>query len=261
MDLVFLIGFGIFVGIVVAAPVGPVNLICIRRTLAFGRMNGFLSGAGAALGDGVFAVIAAFGLTAVSSTIEGYSGVLQFVGAILLLGMGIHTFFDRPKSAHAQKHKAHDVGAAAVRSDAPEDMGKAQVTFEAGAMTADLLASTEVKGGRAMFAPKSTSGLTAAISSTFLLTVTNPATMLGFVAIFSGLGKSFTENASYASASILVLAVVAGSTLWWLALTTLMDLFKSKMSTGRLKLINRVSGAAIAAFGAVVLVKVISSGF
>ena len=57
MDYLWLIFSGIGMGLVAAVPVGPVNIICIRRTFAFGPLNGFLSGLGAALGDGVFAAI------------------------------------------------------------------------------------------------------------------------------------------------------------------------------------------------------------
>ena len=59
-----LVANGIAIGLAVAAPIGPVNLIVIRRTLRYGQLNGFLSGAGAATGDAIFAAIAAFGLTA-----------------------------------------------------------------------------------------------------------------------------------------------------------------------------------------------------
>ena len=64
MNYFILIFSGIIIGLIVAAPIGPVNLICIRRTFAYGPVNGFLSGLGAALGDGVFAVITGFGFTA-----------------------------------------------------------------------------------------------------------------------------------------------------------------------------------------------------
>src|SRR4051812_39752681 len=49
MYFLFLFGSGIIIGLIVAAPIGPVNLICIRRTLAYGALNGFVSGLGAAL--------------------------------------------------------------------------------------------------------------------------------------------------------------------------------------------------------------------
>ena len=76
----YLILNGVLIGIVVAAPIGPVNLICIRRTLAYGRTNGFVSGLGAAIGDAVFATVAAFGLTALSTTLVAVGDWLQAIG-------------------------------------------------------------------------------------------------------------------------------------------------------------------------------------
>ena len=68
------------------------NLICIRRALQFGPVNGFVSGLGAALGDGVFAAISAFGFTVVAKLIEGFSTSLEIGGGILLLAFGLHTY-------------------------------------------------------------------------------------------------------------------------------------------------------------------------
>ena len=73
MNYVLLIVAGLVIGFIVAAPIGPVNLICIRRTLSFGSLNGFLSGLGGAMVDGVYAAIVGFGLTAIGQWIEGYS--------------------------------------------------------------------------------------------------------------------------------------------------------------------------------------------
>jgi threonine/homoserine/homoserine lactone efflux protein len=88
----FLFSGGFLIGLVVAIPIGPVNLICIRRTLSYGTWSGFLSGLGGALGDGVFAAVTAFGLTAISQLIEGYSRPLQLMGGIMLLGFGLTVF-------------------------------------------------------------------------------------------------------------------------------------------------------------------------
>ena len=92
MDYLVLIGSGVLIGLILAAPVGPVNLICIRRALQFGPVNGFMSGLGAALGDGFFAAISAFGVTAVATLIKGYSTPLEVGGGILLLAFGLHTY-------------------------------------------------------------------------------------------------------------------------------------------------------------------------
>jgi len=88
----FLFSGGFLIGLVVAIPIGPVNLICIRRTLSYGTLSGFVSGLGGALGDGVFAAVTAFGLTAISQLIEGYSRPLQLLGGVMLLGFGLTVF-------------------------------------------------------------------------------------------------------------------------------------------------------------------------
>src|SRR5258706_15874151 len=92
MYFLFLFGSGIIIGLIVAAPIGPVNLICIRRTLAYGTVNGFVSRLGAALGDGVFAVVTGFGLTARSQGNEGDSTVLKAAGGAVLPSSGFHIF-------------------------------------------------------------------------------------------------------------------------------------------------------------------------
>ena len=69
MNFLVLILSGVVMGLIAAVPVGPVNLICIRRSFAFGPLNGFVSGLGAALGDGVFAAVTGFGLTWVAGLI------------------------------------------------------------------------------------------------------------------------------------------------------------------------------------------------
>ena len=73
---------GLVIGIAVAAPIGPVNVLCMHRTLAHGRLTGFASGLGAALADALFGAIAAFGLTAVAAfLLTILSFVAIFAGA------------------------------------------------------------------------------------------------------------------------------------------------------------------------------------
>jgi threonine/homoserine/homoserine lactone efflux protein len=87
---------GVLIGLVVAAPIGAVNLVCIRRTLAFGQVNGFLSGLGAALGDAVFAIVAAYGLSAISDLLMRYEFWIKMPGGLLLVALGAHTFYSDP---------------------------------------------------------------------------------------------------------------------------------------------------------------------
>ncbi|HCJ61837.1 MAG TPA: lysine transporter LysE, partial [Alphaproteobacteria bacterium] len=61
---------GVLIGMLVAAPVGPVNVICIQRTLRLGRISGFLAGLGAVLGDTIFALAASLQFVAISSFLK-----------------------------------------------------------------------------------------------------------------------------------------------------------------------------------------------
>ncbi|HEU0097036.1 MAG TPA: LysE family transporter [Rhizomicrobium sp.] len=96
MNFVLLIGSGIIMGLIAAVPIGPVNLICIRRTFAFGPVNGFMSGLGAALGDGLFAAVTGFGLTWVAQLIEGYATLIELVGGAMMVWFGWRTFIAPP---------------------------------------------------------------------------------------------------------------------------------------------------------------------
>jgi threonine/homoserine/homoserine lactone efflux protein len=195
-------------GLIAAAPIGPVNLICIRRTLAFGTLNGFMAGLGAAFGDGVFATVIGFGVTAVSKWIEGYSLYLQVVGGILLLAFGIHTYITLPDPNLKEENKE-----------------------------------------RAM-EPSSLMRLTV---STFALTMTNPATMFGFAAMFTGLTGLANVQPTFIQAAIVVAAVFAGSALWWFALSEVIGHLHTKIDARVMRIINHSSGVAIAIFGLAVL--------
>jgi threonine/homoserine/homoserine lactone efflux protein len=116
MDYVLLIISGVIVGLIAAVPVGPVNLICIRRTFAFGPLNGFVSGLGAALGDGVFAIVVGFGLTAVRQLIEGYAPIIQLIGGAMMIFFGVKTYV-APPDIHLEdgvRVKNRDKGASSL---------------------------------------------------------------------------------------------------------------------------------------------------
>jgi arginine exporter protein ArgO len=90
-------------------------------------------------------------------------------------------------------------------------------------------------------------GLFAAYASTFVLTLTNPMTILSFVAIFAGLGLGASPG--YRAASSMVAGVFAGSALWWLLLSAGAAMFQSRLSATWMQSVNRVSGVIIFAFG------------
>ena len=95
MLLAFLLK-GIVVGVVIAVPVGPVGVMCVRRTILEGKLAGFVSGLGAATADAVFGVIAGFGLTAVSDWLIDYQQWLRVVGGCYLLYIGGSAFVAEP---------------------------------------------------------------------------------------------------------------------------------------------------------------------
>jgi threonine/homoserine/homoserine lactone efflux protein len=89
---------GLIIGFSIAAPVGPIGILCIRRTLAEGRLAGFLSGMGAASADMFYGAVAAFGLTAVQDLLISQSNWLRIVGGVFLLYLGVKTFISKPSN-------------------------------------------------------------------------------------------------------------------------------------------------------------------
>ncbi|TQV83868.1 LysE family translocator [Denitrobaculum tricleocarpae] len=83
---------GLLLGLSVAAPVGPIGVLCIRRSLSQGMGVGFASGLGAAVADAFYGAVAAFGLTAISSFLIEIEGALLLGGGLFLLWLGVKTF-------------------------------------------------------------------------------------------------------------------------------------------------------------------------
>jgi threonine/homoserine/homoserine lactone efflux protein len=192
---------GLLIGFSIAAPVGPIGVLCIRRTLAEGRLTGFLSGMGAASADMFYGAVAAFGLTAVQDLLLGQSNWLRIVGGIFLLYLGVKTFFSKPAEQAAKSSRG---------------------------------------------------GLLGAYLSTFFLTITNPITILSFIAIFAGLRLGEMDG-NYASATFMVLGVFLGSAAWWLTLSTGVSFLREKFTPALLAWVNRLAGVIIFAFGAAAL--------
>ncbi len=202
MDNNFLLK-GLVIGFSIAAPVGPIGVLCIRRTLAEGLAVGLFSGLGAATADAFYGVIAAFGLTVIASLLVSQQLWLGLVGGLFLCYLGVKTFVALP--------------------------------------AAEAAISTASRGH-----------LLRAYASIFALTLTNPATILSFAAIFAGLGLAQTQG-SYASATILVMGVFLGSALWWLLLSGGVSLMRTRFTPNRLRWVNRLSGVIIGGFGLAVL--------
>lgn len=203
MEISFLLR-GLLIGFSIAAPVGPIGVLCIRRTLADGRMAGLVSGLGAASADALYGCIAGFGLAFISNFLISQQFLLHLVGGAFLCYLGVKTLLAKPAEQAAT-----------------------------------------AKG----------TGLLGAYASTLFLTLTNPMTILSFVAIFAGLGLANTGS-SYATAGILVLGVFTGSALWWLLLVGGVGLFKDKFNTRGMQWVNRISGVIILGFGLFALFKI-----
>jgi len=95
MDINFLLS-GVIIGFSIAAPVGPIGVLCIRRTLAEGRASGLVSGLGAATADAIYGFIAGFGLTFVSNFFINQQVWLRLVGGGFLCYFGLRTFLSKP---------------------------------------------------------------------------------------------------------------------------------------------------------------------
>jgi len=92
---------GLLIGFSIAAPVGPIGVLCIRRTLANGRIYGFVSGLGAATADACYGSVAALGLTLIAAFLIDQSNWLRLVGGTYLCYLGIKTFRSKPAAQAA----------------------------------------------------------------------------------------------------------------------------------------------------------------
>lgn len=188
----------IAVDFAVAMPVGPIGVLCIKRSLKDGFAFGLATGLGAATADATYGVLVALGLGL--SGLLAYALPLKIGGGLLivLLGLlGLRSFFI-PTS-------------------------KAEITTPKG-------------------------GLLAAWLSTFLLTLTNPMTILAFVGLIAALG-----TASAAGAYMLVLGVFLGSLLWWMILVGGVVVLKSRLPMQAMRWLDFISGAVLVAWGSAIL--------
>jgi len=190
------------IGVVVAAPVGAMGVLCIQRVLAHGWRAGVATGAGIATADAAYAALAAFGVTAVSRWLVAYQAPLRIVGGVALVWLGWRAIRTPPARAAAQ----------AVDS----------------------------------------ARLTRLYSSAVGLTLTNPMTIMAFAAIFAGAG--LVAQAGTGSAVIVTIGVACGSLSWWLALSTGVWAVRHAVSERAMRIVNRVSGGVIVAFGVLAVI-------
>ena len=105
------IGFfikGFIIGISIAAPVGPIGVLCIQRTLTGGRLYGIFTGLGAAAADAIYGMIAAFGLTFISTFLVEQQNWFRCIGGIFLCYLGVKAFFSKPLDpAASESHPSY----------------------------------------------------------------------------------------------------------------------------------------------------------
>jgi threonine/homoserine/homoserine lactone efflux protein len=96
---------GLLIGFSIAAPVGPIGILCIKRTLTSGRLAGLVSGLGAATADAVYGFIAAFGLTFISGFLIDQQSWLRLLGGAFLCYLGVKTFITKPAESSSQSNE------------------------------------------------------------------------------------------------------------------------------------------------------------
>ncbi|HWA86769.1 MAG TPA: LysE family transporter [Opitutus sp.] len=103
---------GAVMGFCIAAPVGPIGLLCIRRSMRDGRISGFVSGLGAATADAIFGSIAALGLTAITNFLIAHRSTIELVGGLALLWIGYVIIRSRPRDITAEGAHARSLRSA-----------------------------------------------------------------------------------------------------------------------------------------------------
>jgi threonine/homoserine/homoserine lactone efflux protein len=186
----------------IAMPVGPVNVLCIHRTIEAGWKSGVISGLGAAAADMLYGGIAGFSITLVIQFLVREQFWIRFFGGILLVGIGIWYFFKKPVPFHSHMQD---------RGSAYSDM-----------------------------------------RSTFLLTLTNPTTVLSFLALLAALGMG--NRREWWLTVFLVVGIFCGSMAWWIVLSAIVNHFRDRFNDRTLLLMNRFAGLAIGGFGVAVCV-------
>lgn len=187
---------GLLAGLIIAAPVGPVNVLCMRRTILNGWRAGVISGFGSASADVIYGAIAGFSITYIISFLERELFWVRFFGGILLVAIGVWYFFKDP--GHLKS----------------EDQDPA-----------------------------------ADFRSTFLLTLTNPTTVLSFLAVLAALGMA--QHRHWWLTIFLVGGIFCGSMLWWIILASIMSRFRDRFNDRGLLWMNRIAGIAIGVFGVI----------
>jgi threonine/homoserine/homoserine lactone efflux protein len=209
-----IIPVGLIIGVLIAAPVGPVNVLCIQRAIERGFWGGIAAGIGSVLGDGLIALMAGLGVGAVSGAIESHRAIIQVIGGVALIAFGIKLYVTKPRILLFSEADAEQARLRDFAWDIPQ---------------------------------------------TFFLTITNPGALLGLFAVFGGV-STYVEVHSLVNVLFMVAAIMAGSMIWWIALSRLISRYRHVFNGDKLQMINRVAGILLAGFGGLLWVEVITKG-
>ncbi len=215
-----LFGRGLAIGFAIAFALGPIGLLVIRRTVDRGLAYGFLSGVGVATADAAYGAIAAFGLTAVTEVLVGIDRPLGIVGGAVLVLLALRSLRDTLRSGDGPR----------ARAEAADGNG-----------AADGAAGGTARRSRLR-------GPLGAWASMLGLTLTNPATILSFAALFASIGAG---TGGPAGALAVVGGVFLGSVTWWILLTGAISLLRARLTPRVVRGLNLVSAGIIGAFGIV----------
>lgn len=193
-ELWMLFGQSLLIGFSIAAPVGPIGLLTIQRTLQLGPAAGLATGLGAAVADALYGAVGAFGVSALIDALTAARVPLAVGGGLFLLWMAWRI----------------------ARAPAPEQAAAAP-------------------GG---------SDLLRCFAGTFALTLSNPATIISFIAVFGALAG----RAAVSSPWTMVAGVLVGSALWWLLLSALVGRLRERFDASWRRRVNLASASVLAAF-------------
>lgn len=115
-----IIPVGLIIGLLVAAPVGPVNVLCVQRAIERGFWGGVAAGIGSVLGDGLIALSAGLGVGAISGALDHHRAVIQTIGGIALVLFGIRLYVATPRIAVASHEDSANVGLKDFAWDIPQ---------------------------------------------------------------------------------------------------------------------------------------------
>jgi threonine/homoserine/homoserine lactone efflux protein len=211
--------------------VGPVNIVCIQRTLERGFWGGFAAGLGAVLADGIIASIAAYGATAISGFMRDNQLKIELIGGAILTAFGFRIFASQPR----------------IVATATTNIARLRRLAD---VTPQFLRPTlRYKVWRIM--PH-----LSIVPQTFFLTITNPGAILGLFALFGGATSALGGVETWTQAVTAVLSIMTGSLIWWASLSRLISRVRHKLTENRLKKINQVSGVVLVMFGLLLFTQV-----